>query len=138
MKFIFNKKLLAAVLLIGFFALSINFCCADGIVPESGKATGDYTLDDFVRVFVSYYNRIFGIIGSLALLMFIYGGVMFLISAGNSEKVEQAKKIITGAVIGLVIVFASYAIISFIMVQSEFDAAGTKWQTSGFDWWTKK
>ena len=137
MKFTFNKKLLVTILLIGFFVLSVNFCLAEGIVPESGKATGDYTLNDFVRVIVNVAVFILGITGSLALLAFIYGGIMFLISAGSSEKVEQAKKIIVGAVVGLAIVFASYTIISFIMIQSGFDAKGTNWKTTGFKWWAK-
>ena len=90
------------------------------------RDSGDCTLDDFVRIFTFYYTRIFGLIGSIALLMFIYGGVMFLISSGNSEKVTQAKQIIIGAVIGLVIVFASYAIIQFT-----FDALGIEGAGSG-------
>jgi len=58
---------------------------------------------------------VFGYIGAIALLMFIIGGLMFLISAGNQEKIAQAKKIMISAVIGLAIVFASYLIIDFIL-----------------------
>jgi len=101
---------------------------------------GDYTLNDFVKIIVNVAHFILSITGSLALLVFIYGGVMFLISAGSSEKIEQAKKIITGAVIGIVIVFASYTIISFIMIQSGFDPStkGTKWNTAAWKWWEGK
>ena len=77
--------------------------------------TGDYELNDFIKVFVRYYDRIFGLIGSVALLFFIYGGIVFLISGGNSERVEQGKKILIGAAIGLVIVFASYTITQFTL-----------------------
>ena len=48
-----------------------------------------------------------------------------LISAGNSEKVSQAKGILTAAVIGLIIVFASYLIIQFVM-----QSLGVNWQGS--------
>ena len=47
--------------------------------------------------------------------MFVYGGVMMLISAGNSEQVSKAKGIIMAAIIGLVIVFVSYIIVSFVI-----------------------
>ena len=83
-------------------------------MPEKASSVdGDYTLNEMMQVFVNVSEWILGIVGSLALLMFIYGGVMFLISGGSAEKVTQAKQIIAGAVIGLVIVFTSYIIITF-------------------------
>ena len=78
---------------------------------ESGKCK----LNDFVEFIANFYNGTFLIIGAFALLFFVYGGVMFLISAGNSEKVTQAKNIIVGAIIGLIIVFASYLIVQFVL-----------------------
>lgn len=55
-----------------------------------------------------------GLSGSVALLMFMYGGVMWLTSGGNAERVERGKKIFTWATIGLVIIFGAYAILSAI------------------------
>jgi len=94
------------------------------------QSDGTCELNDFVRVFSFYYERVLDFVGSIALLMFIYGGIMFLISSGNSEKVTQAKQIIIGAVIGLIIVFASYTIIQFV-----FDALGIP-NTSTGQWAT--
>ncbi len=76
---------------------------------------GDYTLNDILAVAIGASRWILGIVGSLALIMFIYGGFTFLISAGSSEKIGQARKIIVAAVIGLLIVFASYLIIKFVL-----------------------
>lgn len=76
---------------------------------------GNYTLDDMVMIMVRASSWILGIVGSLALLMFIYGGFMFLISAGSSEKIGKAKTILIAAVIGLAIVFGSYLIIKFFL-----------------------
>jgi len=93
-----------------------SFCSAQSsLVDTIGncKDTGNCQLNDFMRVVIQASDIILGLVGSLALLMFIYGGVMFLISAGSSERVTQAKQIIIGAVIGLVIVFTSYTIINF-------------------------
>jgi len=94
------------------------------------QSDGTCELNDFVRVFSFYYERVLGFVGSIALLMFIYGGIMFLVSSGSSEKVTQAKQIIIGAVIGLIIVFASYTIIQFV-----FDALGIP-NTSTGQWAT--
>ena len=132
MKFIKNRKLVLAFCVFAFlcFLLSVNVCLAEegGIIPDGGKkATGDYELNDFVRVGINVTQWILGIVGSLALLMFIYGGLMFIISSGNSEKVTKAKEIIIGAVIGLVIVFTSYMIIQFTI-----DALGIEIKKDGW------
>ena len=71
---------------------------------------------------VNVANWILGIVGSLALLMFVIGGFMFLISAGNSKTVDKGKSILISSVVGLVIVFCSYMIIQFSM-----SAMGLKW-----------
>jgi isoprenylcysteine carboxyl methyltransferase (ICMT) family protein YpbQ len=54
--------------------------------------------------------------------MFIYAGFTMLISAGNSQKIAQAKNILVAAVIGLAIVFSSYLIIKFVLA-----ALGYSW-----------
>jgi ABC-type dipeptide/oligopeptide/nickel transport system permease subunit len=74
---------------------------------------GDYQLNDFVSLLIRGAQILLSVVGSLVLLMLVYGGVMFLISAGNRETVDKAKKIITGSIIGLLIVFLSYTIINF-------------------------
>ncbi|KKR22033.1 MAG: hypothetical protein UT48_C0001G0046 [Parcubacteria group bacterium GW2011_GWE2_39_37] len=84
--------------------------CQDGVAN-----CGNYSLNDFLQLGVNVTNWILGIVGSLALLAFIYGGVMMLISEGSSDKVTKAKSIITGAVVGLVIVFSSYIIVGFVL-----------------------
>ncbi|HNX11140.1 MAG TPA: hypothetical protein PKI61_03275 [bacterium] len=109
---LFSARYLAA------FVLSLGFCLLAGaasaaIVPENNKATGSYTLNDMVQTGVNVAQFILGIVGSLTLLMFIYGGFTLLISGGSAESVTKGKKIILGSVIGLVIVFSSYMIIQF-------------------------
>ncbi|MFA6475301.1 MAG: pilin [Patescibacteria group bacterium] len=54
-----------------------------------------------------------GIVGSLALLMFVWGGMNLIFSHGNEEMVTKGKKILIWAVIGLAVVLASYALLSF-------------------------
>lgn len=76
---------------------------------------GNYSLDDMVNVFTRYGNRALGIIGSIALLFFVYGGILFLISGGSSEKITKAKSVLVAATIGLIIVFSSYLIIKFVL-----------------------
>jgi hypothetical protein len=118
------KKIIATSIFSLILIASIQMVSAAGLVPDAsgtascnGTATycGDYTLGDFIKLAVLASQWILGIVGSLSLIMFIYGGFMFLISSGSSDKVGQAKKIIIAAVIGLLIVFSSYLIIKFVV-----------------------
>ncbi|MCK4554059.1 hypothetical protein KAU19_03790 [Candidatus Parcubacteria bacterium] len=60
-------------------------------------------------------NAVLGIVGSIALAMFIYGGFTWMTSSGNSEKVQKGKDILIWAAIGLVVIFASYALVNFVI-----------------------
>jgi hypothetical protein len=57
------------------------------------------------------------IVGSLTLVMVVYGGVMWLLASGNEEKVGKAKKILVWSLLGLIVVFSAYAILSFALSQ---------------------
>ena len=57
---------------------------------------------------------ILGLVGAVALLMFVYGGVLWMTSLGNDQRVTKGKETLTWATIGLVIIFASYAILTTI------------------------
>ena len=55
-----------------------------------------------------------GIMGTIALAMIIYGGLLWMTSNGNGSRVEKAQSVIIWAALGLLVIFASYAIITFI------------------------
>ena len=63
-----------------------------------------------------FLNIAFVLSGIVLLFFFILGGIGLIGSAGNSDpqKAEQSKKTITSAVIGFVIVFASYWIVKLV------------------------
>lgn len=126
-----KRKIIALIVLTFIFSFNIIFVetilaapkttsttttSTVSLVPQGTKYdTGNYELNDFVQVGVNVTKIILGTVGSLSLLMFVYGGVMMLISAGNSDQVSKAKGIIMAAIIGLVIVFVSYIIVSFVI-----------------------
>lgn len=57
-----------------------------------------------------------GIVGSLALLMIVWGGFQWLVSMGNPEKVKSGLNTMLWAAIGLVLVFASYMLVSNLLL----------------------
>ena len=60
-------------------------------------------------------NSILGVVGSLALVMFVYGGLIWMTSSGSSDQVKKGKDILIWAAIGLVIIFSAYGIIRFVI-----------------------
>jgi hypothetical protein len=58
---------------------------------------------------------ILGVIAIIATIMFIWGGVMMLTSAGNAERVKRAKETLAWASIGIVVIILSWAIIRFVL-----------------------
>ena len=61
-------------------------------------------------------NSIMGLVGSIALLMFIYGGITWMTSAGNSDAVKKGREIVVWAVIGLAVIFLSYGLVKFLLL----------------------
>ncbi len=59
-------------------------------------------------------NKILGVVGSIALVMFIYGGFVWMTAGGNTDKVQKAKNILVWSTLGLIMIFSSYSIIKFI------------------------
>lgn len=68
----------------------------------------------FIWLAINIGTYLFGFIGALALLFFVYGGFILIMSQGNQEKVKQGTGAMTAAIIGLVISFSAYALITFL------------------------
>jgi len=59
------------------------------------------------------------LIGVIFLILMIYGGYLWMTAAGSDEKIKRSQNIITGAIIGLVVVVSAYAISSFVIKSLE-------------------
>jgi len=59
-------------------------------------------------------NYLLGLVGSIALLFLIIAGVMYMTAGGSEEKITTAKRILTGAIIGLGIVLLAYSLLAEI------------------------
>lgn len=108
---------LAIITIISLSLISLPVSAQSSIINnnDTNYETGSYDADDILGIVINVTNIILGLVGSLTLLMFIYGGFSFIMAAGSSEKVSKAKGILTAAVVGLVIVFSSYLIIKFVL-----------------------
>ena len=55
-------------------------------------------------------KAVLSIVGSLALLMFVYGGVLWITSFGEAKRIEKGKTIIIWTVLGLAIIASAYVL----------------------------
>jgi hypothetical protein len=60
-------------------------------------------------------RAITGIVGSIALLMFVAGGFVWMTAAGNEERVKLGKNILIWSTLGLVVIFSAYAITRYVI-----------------------
>jgi hypothetical protein len=64
-------------------------------------------------------QALLGLVGSLALLMFVWGGFQMLISRGEPDKVKKGKDTLTWATIGIVVIIMAFVIVSSIVTTLE-------------------
>jgi multisubunit Na+/H+ antiporter MnhB subunit len=57
------------------------------------------------------------IIGAIAVIMLIIGGIRYVVSAGDQNAVTSAKNTILYAIIGIVVAFLAYAAVNFVSGQ---------------------
>jgi hypothetical protein len=56
-----------------------------------------------------------GVVGSVALIMFVYGGFTWLTSAGDKNKITKGRDTMLWATLGLTIIFSSYTLVRFVL-----------------------
>jgi len=68
--------------------------------------------------------------GLLVLLWFVWGAIDWIFSGGNEEKLKHARGRMTNAFIGLVLLVASFAIMTFLEFVFGFDLLNPVWPTA--------
>jgi len=68
-------------------------------------------------IFVTVTNIMLFIIGAIAVIMLIIGGIRYVVSAGDQNAVTSAKNTILYAIIGIVVAFLAYAAVNFVSSQ---------------------
>ena len=113
-----KKNILIFSLIILMFGLFVI------LIPEISYANGDTGTTKLTNplgttsipnIIGRIIRGLLGIVGSVALLMFVYGGFTLLTSGGSSDKVKKGKDILVWATIGIVFIFISFLSVNFII-----------------------
>lgn len=59
-------------------------------------------------------KALMGIVGSIALALFVYGGIMVMSAAGNDERLKKGTQILVWSALGVIIILAAYALVDFV------------------------
>jgi len=78
------------------------------------KLTNPIGKDDPAIIIGDVVKAILSISGLIALVAFVFGGVTWMTSGGNPEKVKRGRDMLVWAVIGLIIIFSSYTILRYV------------------------
>lgn len=82
----------------------------EAAAPESLKNVGS----DIPSMIGRVLGSVLGFTGTIFFVLVVYAGLMWMTASGNEEQIAKAKKILTAAIIGLIIVLSAYAITQFI------------------------
>lgn len=107
------KMLLSVLVTVLVVVIPMGFARALDVSTVSGISTKT----DMHQLISDITAWITGIVGAIAILMLIYGGLRYVISAGNDDDIEKAKNIIMYAIIGIIVI-----LIAFVVVKTVNDA----------------
>src|SRR4051812_32543116 len=106
----------AAVPATNVSAVDVFKQCGGGTAGSSAvcKASGSDNLGKMVKTIV---NTILIVIGMVAVIMVVVGGVRYTTSNGDASAIKSAKDTILYACVGIVVSIMSYAIVNFVIDQ---------------------
>lgn len=106
---------------VGAVDTGFSACTGDNANSTICKGSKTDSLNPFLKTGV---NVMFILVGALAVIMIIYSGIQYVISAGDSGKVAKAKNTLTYSIVGLIIAFLAYAIVNWIIAQIQNGGTG--------------
>lgn len=79
-----------------------------GVGAQGGAAATSVLIGRGIQVFLMF-------LAVAGLVVLVAGGLVWLTAGGSDDKIKKGRDIIVGAFLGLVIIFASYAIMELIL-----------------------
>lgn len=97
-----------------------NQCVATSTTSTGGSTTitpftnpiGVNSINDLLR---NVINFVLGFVGVIAAAIIIYGGIIYMTSAGNDQRINQGKTILTYGIVGLIITLAAGIIVQLVI-----------------------
>lgn len=84
---------------------------------QSSKLCGAAKTDDAPDIIKNVINTLLFVLGMIAVIMIVIGGIRYATSGGDSTQVQAAKNTILYAVVGVVVAIMSFAIVNFVLAR---------------------
>ena len=106
------KKLYYSLLVVMPMLAASHAKAQYGIDDLEGTNLGTKDLKETISGII---DIVLGFLGILATVIILIGGFKWMTSQGNTDKVDEAKKLIGAGIVGLIIILAAYAIARFVL-----------------------
>ena len=118
------KNLLAALVVasLGVFVLTpVSTVGAldplESVCKTNGGAICDNKDDDGKTLIADIVSTLLFIVGAISVVMIIFSGILYATSSGDAGKVARAKNTLTYSIVGLVVAFIAFAIVTWVVAQ---------------------
>lgn len=123
-EYILMKKylLLLICLMLGFVLVVPGIILAvegDSIDPFKDVPLRTGEAADPTAIIESAITTLLEVIGAIAMLFIVYGGLQWILARGEATKVQEAQSVLTWAIIGLILIFLAFSITKFIFLVVE-------------------
>ncbi len=89
--------------------------CTDLTVQGGADCAKGNSTAELTPTIALVVNTLIFVVGIIAVISIIVGGLRYVLSQGNEKAIEGAKNTILYAVIGLIVAVLAYAIVNFIL-----------------------
>lgn len=89
---------------------NLNVSRADNCDATDGEAEGK--VNNLIRLIINIFSLVVGVV---AVIMIIIGGLKYITSSGDSNNITSAKNTILYAIIGLIVVALAQFIVKFVL-----------------------
>jgi len=88
---------------------------AKSSIGTFSSQAGISTQGDLQSIVGKIIRGFLGLLGTVFVVLVLYAGYLWMTAQGNEEQITKAKKLITNATIGLIIIILAYAITNFVL-----------------------
>jgi heme/copper-type cytochrome/quinol oxidase subunit 2 len=102
--------------------------CGSNVAEDCDKkasqdvSAGEGKLNKTIAMLINVFSVVVGIV---AVIMIIYGGFRFITSGGDANATKNARNTILFAIVGIVVVLISQAIVQFVLLNSVAETPAT-------------
>lgn len=101
--------------LVGCLLVMPAAALAQGLGPVDPQSVGGVAKGALIPAVLQIVNWLLALVALVAALYLLYGGLLYITSAGDQTKADKAKNTILYALVGLVVIALSFVIVNFVV-----------------------